>query len=118
MGLPDKDVHPTRNPQRQSHPLAVPDDLGKQTARVRATVWLTKRGRGYQCCGFRYQCAPCHPKEGTVFAIVAAILFGLAVLLDLANANLGGTISIGLIVNLGLLCLALHVAGFGSGRSF
>jgi hypothetical protein len=48
-----------------------------------------------------------------MFAIVAAILFGLALLLDLANANLGGNIDVGTIVTAGLLCVALHLAGLG-----
>ena len=48
-----------------------------------------------------------------MFAIVAAILFGLALLLDIANVSLGGNIDIGTIVTAGLLCVALHLAGFG-----
>jgi len=50
-----------------------------------------------------------------MFAIVAAVLFGLALLLDLANANLGSGIEIGTIVTAGLLCLALHLAGVLTG---
>lgn len=49
-----------------------------------------------------------------MLAIVAAILFGLALLLDLLNINIGGTIEIFTIVVAGLLFLALHQAGFGT----
>jgi hypothetical protein len=49
-----------------------------------------------------------------MLAIVAAILFGLALILDLANANLGGTIGLDTIVIAGLLCLALHLGGVGT----
>ncbi|MEU5694477.1 hypothetical protein [Actinosynnema sp. NPDC020468] len=47
-------------------------------------------------------------------AIIAAVLFGLALLLDLAGASLG-PISSGVLVTAGLLCVALHLAGVGSG---
>lgn len=49
-----------------------------------------------------------------MFAIIAAILFALALLLDLANAKLGGTIDLFTIVTAGLLCVALHLAGVGT----
>jgi len=52
-----------------------------------------------------------------MFAIVAAILFGLALLLDIANVTIGGTIEIFTIVVAGLLFLALHLAGVGTGWS-
>jgi hypothetical protein len=48
-----------------------------------------------------------------MFAVIAAVLFGLALLLDIANVGLGGTIDIGTIVTAGLLCVALHLAGVG-----
>jgi hypothetical protein len=54
-----------------------------------------------------------------VFAIIAAVIFGLALLLDLANASLGSVLDGGTLLMAGLLCVALHLAGVGSGvRSF
>jgi hypothetical protein len=50
-----------------------------------------------------------------MLAIIAAILFGLALLLDLANVGLGNTIDIMTIVIAGLLFLALHQGGIGTG---
>ena len=50
-----------------------------------------------------------------MLAIVAAILFGLALLLDIANVGAIGTIEIWTFVYAGLLCLALHMAGVGTG---
>lgn len=49
-----------------------------------------------------------------MLAIIAAVLFGLALLLDLADASLGDTITTGTLVTAGLLCLALHLAGVGA----
>jgi hypothetical protein len=50
-----------------------------------------------------------------MLAIVAAILFGLALLLDLVNIGLGGGITYDTLMYAGLLCLALHLAGVGAG---
>jgi len=50
-----------------------------------------------------------------MFAVIAAILFGLAVLLDLTKASLGTTLTSPVLVNLGLLCVALHLAGVLAG---
>ena len=50
-----------------------------------------------------------------MLAIVAAIIFGLALLLDLANADIGTVITGGTLLTAGLLCLALHLAGVGAG---
>ncbi|MDH2428464.1 hypothetical protein [Sphaerisporangium sp. TRM90804] len=47
-----------------------------------------------------------------MLAIVAAIIFGIAFLLDLLNASIG--ISITALVALGLCLLALHQAGVGT----
>lgn len=47
-----------------------------------------------------------------MFAIVAAILFALALIFELAEADLG--ISISVFVTAGLLCMALHMAGLGA----
>jgi hypothetical protein len=49
-----------------------------------------------------------------MFAILAAVLFGLALIFDLANTNLGSTINSGTLVTAGLLCVALHLAGIGT----
>jgi hypothetical protein len=46
-------------------------------------------------------------------AIVAAVLFALAVVFDLAGFA-AGPLTAGLLVDLGLLCVALHLAGFGA----
>ena len=51
-----------------------------------------------------------------MLAIVAAIIFGLAVLLDPANVKLADNITLALLVNIGLFCVALHLAGVGAGR--
>ena len=47
-----------------------------------------------------------------MFAIVAAILFVIALILDLAKADIG--LASGTIVTAGLACLALHLAGVGT----
>lgn len=49
-----------------------------------------------------------------MMAIIAAVAFGLALILDLAKANLGEVITVNTLVVLGLLLLALHLAGIGS----
>jgi hypothetical protein len=51
-----------------------------------------------------------------VFAIVAAILFGLALLLDLLDTSLGEAITVQTLTLAGLLFVALHLAGVGSWR--
>jgi hypothetical protein len=56
-----------------------------------------------------------------VFAIIAAVIFGLALILDLANASLGDTLTATTLIIAGLLCVSLHMAGIGAtarGRSF
>ncbi|QIS03847.1 hypothetical protein F5X71_17300 [Nocardia brasiliensis] len=54
-----------------------------------------------------------------MMAIAAAVAFGLALLLDLTDATLGDTITAGTLVTLGLLLVALHLSGVGTGtRSF
>jgi hypothetical protein len=45
-----------------------------------------------------------------VFAIIAAILFGLALLFELTNASVGRLNDVTL-TTAGLLCVALHLAG-------
>jgi hypothetical protein len=49
-----------------------------------------------------------------MFAILAAVLFGLALILDLAGRNLGDVLNPGTLVTAGLLCVALHLAGVGT----
>lgn len=52
-----------------------------------------------------------------MLAIIAAVLFGLALIFDLANVTLGGADGISALTLLyaGLLLLALHLAGVGTG---
>ena len=49
-----------------------------------------------------------------MLAIGAAIIFGLALLFDLAEVNLGDAFTNATLVTLGLLLLALHLAGVGT----
>ncbi|RSM86092.1 hypothetical protein DMH04_15640 [Kibdelosporangium aridum] len=49
-----------------------------------------------------------------MLAIIGAVLFALALILDLADANIGDTINAATIVTAGLLCVALHLAGVGT----
>jgi hypothetical protein len=54
-----------------------------------------------------------------MFAVIAAVLFGLALILDLAGMTSGTPITGSALVTAGLLCMALHLAGFGnSGRGW
>jgi glucose dehydrogenase len=49
-----------------------------------------------------------------MFAIVAAIFFGLALLLNLLKMGLTSPFGGSTLLLAGLLCLALHMAGVGS----
>ena len=49
-----------------------------------------------------------------MFATVAAVLFALALIFELAGTSLGGTVTAGTFVTAGLLCLALQLAGVSS----
>ena len=51
-----------------------------------------------------------------MFAIVGAILFAIALIIDLAKADVG--IAASTFVTAGLLCTALHLAGLGVGSRF
>jgi hypothetical protein len=51
---------------------------------------------------------------GIVLAIIAAILFGIARIFQLAGATLGTHIGFDTFLAAGLLCLALHLAGIGA----
>src|SRR3954447_1969583 len=48
-----------------------------------------------------------------MLALVAAVIFALALLLDLFNANLGDAFTPQTLLFAGLLCVALHLAGVG-----
>jgi len=48
-----------------------------------------------------------------MFAIIAAVLFAVVLVLDLANENLGDVLTAGFLSTAGLLCIALHLAGVG-----
>jgi hypothetical protein len=48
-----------------------------------------------------------------VSAIIAAVLFGLALLFQLLNFSLG-VVTAQILITAGLLCVALHLAGVGS----
>lgn len=48
-----------------------------------------------------------------MLAIVAAVIFGLALLLDLVEANLGDAFTPQTLMFAGLFCLALHLGGVG-----
>lgn len=48
-----------------------------------------------------------------MFAIIAAVIFGLALILDFADTTMG-TIDGGTLLVAGLLCLSLHLAGLGA----
>ena len=52
--------------------------------------------------------------EEIVFAILAAVMFGLALLFDLLKTNLGSTISIQTLTLAGLFFVALHLTGAGA----
>ncbi|ALG12397.1 hypothetical protein AOZ06_41010 [Kibdelosporangium phytohabitans] len=49
-----------------------------------------------------------------MLAVIGAVLFALALILDLADASIGDTINGMTIVTAGLLCVALHLAGIGT----
>ena len=49
-----------------------------------------------------------------MFAIVAAVIFGIAFLLDLLNVSLPSALDYNLFLFLGLTFVALHLAGFGT----
>ncbi|HVL83707.1 MAG TPA: hypothetical protein VM367_05335 [Pseudonocardia sp.] len=49
-----------------------------------------------------------------MLAVVAAVLFGLALLFELAGLAFG-VLTAQLLVIAGLLCMALHLAGVGAG---
>ena len=56
------------------------------------------------------------PPEGarTMLALAAAVVFGLALILDWADADLGDAFTSMTLLMLGLLLLSLHLAGIGA----
>jgi hypothetical protein len=54
-----------------------------------------------------------YPKGASVTAIIAAVLFGLALLFQLLNLSVS-VITANVLITAGLLCVALHLAGVGS----
>jgi hypothetical protein len=54
-------------------------------------------------------------KEQLMLAIVAAIILGLALLLDLANAQVSDAFTNATLITAALFCMALHLAGVASG---
>ena len=49
-----------------------------------------------------------------MFAIIAAVLFAVALLLDLLGADSGPILDVGTLSLAGFLCIALHLAGAGA----
>lgn len=49
-----------------------------------------------------------------MFAIVAAVLFGLALIFDLGKVGLGDVVTSTTLLEAGLLCVALHLAGYAT----
>lgn len=50
-----------------------------------------------------------------MFAVIAAVIFGLGLILDWADAQVSDAFTPGTLMMAGLLCIALHLAGVGSG---
>lgn len=49
-----------------------------------------------------------------MFAIIAAIIFGLALILDWTDAKVSDAFTPQTLLMAGLLCIALHLAGIGA----
>ena len=49
-----------------------------------------------------------------MFAIIAAVLFAFALLLELVETSVGTVITATTLTTAGLLCVALHLAGVGT----
>ena len=50
-----------------------------------------------------------------MFAVIAAVIFAIILILDLANTGLGPVLTTGFLTTLAFLFIALHLAGFGTG---
>ena len=53
-----------------------------------------------------------------MFAIIAAVLLALVLILDLANESLGSVLTASFLTTAALLCIALHLAGVGGWRRY
>ena len=53
-----------------------------------------------------------------MFAIIAAAIFGLGLILDWANVKTSDAFTPGTLMMAGLFCLALHFAGVGTTTSW
>jgi hypothetical protein len=51
-----------------------------------------------------------------MFAIIAAVIFGLALILDWADVAVSDAFTPQTLLTAGLLCVALHLAGVGTAR--
>ncbi|MFE0028210.1 hypothetical protein [Amycolatopsis sp. NPDC059021] len=51
-----------------------------------------------------------------MFAIAAAVLFALALLLELIDTSLGRLVTTTTLTTAGLLCIALHLSGVAADR--
>ncbi|WP_460757735.1 hypothetical protein [Nocardiopsis oceani] len=60
---------------------------------------------------------PTNPPGGTVFAITAAVLFGIALLLELLGQSIEGFVTPTTMALAGLAFLAVHMAGYGTRSS-
>jgi hypothetical protein len=49
-----------------------------------------------------------------MFAILAAVIFGLALILDWTDATVSDAFTPQTLLTAGLLCIALHLAGIGA----
>jgi hypothetical protein len=52
-----------------------------------------------------------------MFAVIAAILFAVALLIDLLGASTGPILDVATLSLAGFLCIALHLAGAGAWTS-
>jgi cell division protein FtsX len=53
-----------------------------------------------------------------MFAIIAAVVFALALILDWADASVGDAFTPQTLLTAGLLCIALQLAGIGTSTSW
>lgn len=55
--------------------------------------------------------------EVGMFALIAALLFVLALVFEIAGVAVGGLLTVTTLGTAGLLCVALHLMGVGAGWS-
>jgi hypothetical protein len=53
-----------------------------------------------------------------MFAIIAAVIFAIILILDLAKTDLGPVLTTGFLTTLAFFCIALHLAGVGGWRRY